>query len=218
MRTELFFRPPESVRDVEVQWIKPRRCGSAHEQLVVFQSRKNKTCLRMSPNLLDFCLMLERRPDIRFYQPTPYTLIQPSHRFNYTPAVCAYGDDLGLVFFETNRFLSDGDEDELARHADWFGEMGYQFISYPPCPRISYGELLQWRYLYSYSFHFKTEGNSDALDCLTVHKVRTVQELLDAGASFGDIAFQLFYAKVTADLRFPITRGTPIVLAGVSHE
>ncbi|MCK8683259.1 hypothetical protein [Pseudomonas umsongensis] len=212
MKTELFFRQPESVRDVEVRLIKSRRCGSPFQQLVVIQSRKNGNCLRMSPTLLDFCLMLERRRDIRYYQPTPYTLIQPSRAFRYTPAVCAYGDDLGLVFFETSRFMSDGYEDQLVRHEDWFGEMGYLFCACQPCANISYCELLQWRYLYSYSFSFKAQGSSLALDILKHHNDCTIQELLDAGADFSDIAYQLFYGGATADLRLPITRTSAIAL------
>lgn len=212
MKTELFFRQPESVRDVEVRLIKPRRCGSPFQQLVVFQSRKNGNHLRMSPTLLDFCLMLERRRDIRYYQPTPYTLIQPSRAFRYTPAVCAYGDDLGLVFFETAKFMSDGCEDQLVRHEDWFGEMGYLFWPCQPYTNISYCERLQWRYLYSYSFSFKAQGSSLALDLLKHHNDGTVQELLDAGADFSDIAYQLFYGGATADLRLPITRTSAIAL------
>ncbi|MBH2032705.1 MAG: hypothetical protein I8H93_00230 [Pseudomonadales bacterium] len=212
MKTELFFRQPESVRDVEVRLIKPRRCGSPFQQLVVFQSRKNGIRLRMSPHLLDFCLMLERRCDIRYYQPTPYTLIQPSRAFRYTPAVCAYGDDLGLVFFETAKFMSDGCEDQLIRHEDWFGEMGYLFYHCQPYLNISYCELLQWRYLYSYSFSFEARGTSLALDLLKHHNNCTVQELLDSGADFSDIAYQLFYGELTAHLHLPVTRATTLKL------
>lgn len=214
MKSELFFQPPESVFDVEVQLIKPMRHGSHVQQLVVIHSRKNDNCLRMSPTLLDFCLLLERRQDILFYQPTPYTLIQRSQRFRYTPAACAYGEDMGLVFFEISRFMSDGDEDQLVRHEDWFGEMGYQFCTFKPCANISDCELLQWRYLYSYSLSFEDRGTSVALDVLRDHQVRSVQELMDAGAEFSDIAFQLFYARALADLRFPITRTTSIALPG----
>lgn len=212
MKTELLFRQPDSIRDIKVELLKPRRHGSRFQQLVVIQSRKNDNCLRMSPTLLDFCLMLERRRDIRYYQPTPYTLIQPSRAFRYTPAVCAYGDDLGLVFFETTRFMSDGCEDELVRHEDWFGEIGYLFCPCQPSKNISYCELLQWRYLYSYSFSFKAQDSSVALDILKHHNDCTVQKLLDAGADFSDIAYQLFYGEATADLRLPITRTTALTL------
>jgi len=212
MKTELLFRQPDSIRDVRVQFVKPRRHGSRFQQLVVIQSRKNGHCFRMSPTLLDFCLMLERRRDIQYYQPTPYTLIQPSRKFRYTPAVCAYSNDVGLVFFETTRFMSDGCEDQLVRHENWFGEMGYLFCPCQPCANISYCELFQWRYLYSYSFSFKVQGSSLALDILKHHYDCTVQELLDAGANFSDIAYQLFYGEATADLRLPITRKTALTL------
>lgn len=215
MRTELFFQPPESIRDVEVRLIPPRRHGSRFQQLTVIQSRKNGNCLRMSPTLLDFCLMLERRRDILCYQPTPYTLIQPSKAFRYTPAVCAYGKDPGLVFFETSRFMFEGDEDRLVGHEDWFGEMGYLFSAIQPCANISYCELLQWRYLYSYSFGVGTQHPSVTLKVLNVNRDSTVQELLDAGADFSEIAYRLFYGEVLADLRFPITRKTRIGLGGL---
>lgn len=71
MKTELFFRPPEAIRDVRVELVKPRRHGSRFQQLVGIPSRKNANGLRMSPTLLEFCLMLERRRDIRYYQPPP---------------------------------------------------------------------------------------------------------------------------------------------------
>ena len=158
--------------------------------------------------------MLERRSDILFYQPTPYTLIHPRREFRYTPSVCAYAEDLGLVFFEISRFRSDENEDELVRHEDWFGEMGYQFHAFNPCEHITYCELLQWRFLYSYSLSFEDSGISVALDVLRDHQARSVQELLNAGAEFSDIAFQLFYAKASADLRLPITRTTQITLPG----
>lgn len=214
MKSELFFRQPESVRDVEVRLIKPRRCGSPFQQLVVIQSRKNNACLRLSPSLLDFCLMLERRGDIRYYQPTPYTLIQPSRKFRYTPSVCAYGDEVGLVFIETLRFMSKGYEEQLARHEDWFDEMGYLFCAFQPYANISYCELMQWRYLYSYSFCSKAQDSSSSLT-LEVLKQRgscTIQDLLNDGTDFSDIAYQLFYGKASADLRFPITRTSRITL------
>lgn len=215
MRDELTFRPPESVRDITVNPIKPRRHGSRFQQLIVIQSRKNDNCLRMSPTLLDFCLLLERRRDILCYQPTPYILLQPSRAFRYTPAVCAYGDDLGLVFFETSRFMADGYEDQLTRHEDWFGEMGYVLCCCQPCANMSYCELLQWRYLYSYALSVKAQHCSSALDVLQNRNCCTVQTLLDAGVDFGDIAYQLFYGHADADLRFPITRTTMISLPSV---
>lgn len=215
MMTELLFRQPESVRDVEVRLIKPRRCGSPYQQLVVIQSRKNKACLRLSPSQLDFCLMLERRQDVRYYQPTPYTLIQPSQGFRYTPSVCAYGDELGLVFFETRWAKSDGYEDQLARHEDWFGEMGYLFCPCQPCANISYCELLQWRYLYSYSLGAKEQDASMAIEILKQRGGCTIQHLLNNGTDFSDIAYQLFYGEAIADLRFPITRATCVSLPGV---
>ncbi|MNC22949.1 hypothetical protein D3C76_852170 [compost metagenome] len=215
MKTELFFRQPESVRDVEVRPIKPRRCGSPFQQLVVIQSRKNDACLRLSPSLLDFCLMLERRRDIRYYQPIPYTLIQPSRKFRYTPSVCAYGDEVGLIFFETSRFMSDGCEDQLVRHEDWFGEMGYLFYPSQLSANISYCELLQWRYLYSYSFSSKEHDPSLVQKALKHRGGCTIQDLLNTGTDFSDIAYQLFYGNAIADLRLPITRTTRIALPEV---
>jgi hypothetical protein len=217
MKSELFFRQPESVRDVEVRLIKPRRCGSPFQQLVVIQSRKNNACLRLSPSLLDFCLMLERRRDIRYYQPTPYTLIQPSRKFRYTPSVCAYGNEAGLVFIETLRFMSEGYEDQLARHEDWFDEMGYLFCACQPCANISYCELLQWRYLYSYSFRSKAHDSNSSLT-LEVLKQRgscTIQDLLNDGTDFSDIAYHLFYGNARVELCLPLTRTSRITLPEV---
>lgn len=213
MRTELFFKPPEEVRDVEVCLVPSRRHGSRFQQLVVIQSRKNGNCLRMSPTLLDFCLLLERRSDVLFYQPKPYTLIQPSQKFRYTPAVCAYGKDSGLVFFENRRFMNEEEEEQRIRHEDWFGEMGYLFCTCQPDMHVSRCELLQWRYLYSYSFGANAQYPNAALNVLHCRNECTVQELLDAGVDFGDIAYQLFYGEAIADLRVPLTRASWITLA-----
>lgn len=213
MRDELLFHPPDSVLDVTVEAIKPRRHGSRCQQLVVMHSRKNNNCLRVSPTVLDLCLALERRRDVQFYQPTPYVLSQPSQAFRYTPAMCAYGEDLGLVFFETIHFMSQGYEDALALHEEWLGEMGYPLHCCQPSHSISYYELQQWRYLYSYSLSYKTQRRSEALEVLKDRSECTVQMLLNAGVDFCDIAYQLFYGDANADLSFPITRTTSISLS-----
>ena len=162
--------------------------------------------------------MLERRRDIRYYQPTPYTLIQPSRKFRYTPSVCAYGDDAGLIFFDITRFTSDGCEDQFARHEDWFNDMGYPFYACQPCANMSYCELQQWRYLYSSTFSSKGESSGQAQEVLERRGGCTIQDLLNEGLDFSDIAYRLFYGDAIADLRFPITRATTVFPSRCCHE
>lgn len=215
MRNELFFRPPHAfAKAVLVTPIAPRRHGSPSHQLVVMHSRKNTCRLRLEPLLLDFCLMLERRRDVTCYQPTPYRLAHPARHILYTPSVCAYGPDLGLVFFDVQRLSFPTHTAHCDHLAEWFDEMGYLFYPHVIGQRDGDGTARQYRYLYHSSFGSQPGTLNAALTLLRTLGATTLQGLLDAGAGFCDVAELLFTGAACADLRFPLLRTTRVSLAG----
>lgn len=219
MQDELVFQAPDAfAHAVDIVPIKPPRHGTRRHQLVVMPSRKNGCNLRMLPLLVDFCVMLERQPDVSCYSPTPYTLIHRGRQIRYSPSICAYGEHTGLVFFDIAQCNHPARDLRCALLRDWFDEMGYLFY---PCYLADYPrgeEQRQYRYLYQYSFASTADGINSARAILQARGRMTVQELLEAGVEFCDVAAVLFTGEAKADLRFPVRRSTVVVTGGQSDE
>lgn len=218
MRDELIFQAPKAfAQTIELIPIKPLRHGTRSHQLVVMQSKKNGISLRMRPLLVDFCVELERRRDVLFYQTGPYRLKHSSRKIQYTPSVCAYCADTGLVFYDVVRFSDPACEQRRERLSKWFDDMGYPLYSYTVNESSSEGPLRQYRNLYHQSFGSQPEGVRAVLLMLQNTGVMSITEMLTSGVAFCDIAQALFSGQATTDLRFPLRVSAAVQLASPHH-